>query len=57
MKSKYNEWLDSKSPGGPDKLLPIATKEAIFRAIFYKMLSQDQTDEMWSRYQSDSEVN
>lgn len=53
MKTKYNEWLSNKTPGGPDKLLSIETKEAIFRAVFHKMISQEQADEMWSRYQSD----
>ena len=48
MLQQYNVWLrDGKQPGGPDRELSLATKEALFRQLLQRMYSDEELDERW----------
>lgn len=50
----YATWSRSKAPGGPDKLLPSSTKEAIFKALLHNMYSPQELNQAWQQAHGDS---
>lgn len=46
----YKKWSHQKTPGGPEKLWESSTKEAIFRGVMNKVLSQEEIDSFCEKH-------
>lgn len=49
--SFYNDWLNDKTPGGPDEKILGHIKEELFRKVLDKFLDSEKIDDLWSQIQ------
>ncbi len=45
----YDEWTNTKSPGGPDKLWSVELKENLFRKVLENFLSPEEIEKEWEK--------
>ena len=56
MREAYRAWGANKKPGGPDKLLPLQTRESLFKLILNGVYDSEELNQIWTEVSDESEA-